>query len=163
MLICSEVERPALAARYAAHGADVLVAIANDAQLPGRAAASEIAQSRLRAVETGLPLLRAANLGGTLAIDPYGRVDRAVDGVVELAAPAGRPAPAVRWAGLVEALCALAAGASVIAALRPSRRKRSTASSHSSRRSCPSDATGSPPRPAAASPHEAPGGPARRP
>jgi len=41
ILICFEVERPILAARYAAEGADALVVLSNDAQLPARAGASE--------------------------------------------------------------------------------------------------------------------------
>jgi apolipoprotein N-acyltransferase len=117
ILICFEVERPALAAGYAADGADALVLLSNDAQLPERAIEFEIAQSRLRAVETGLPVLRAANLGSSVAIDRYGRVTRAQGGVVSLGVASARPAPALRWSRPLLALCALAAAATLLSAV----------------------------------------------
>lgn len=49
------------------------------------------AQARARAVEQGVPLIRAANTGISAAIDPYGRVIRRLDlnrrGVIDVALP----------------------------------------------------------------------------
>ncbi|MBY0279347.1 hypothetical protein K2Z84_28765, partial [Candidatus Binatia bacterium] len=122
MLICFEVERPSLAAAAAASGADVLVVASNDAELPARAIAIEAAESRLRAVETGLPLLRAANRGASLAIDRYGRAVAGTAGVTLLRAGAAEPAPAVRWANIVVRACWLTVAATVLAAVVPTAR-----------------------------------------
>ena len=123
-LVCFEVERPGLAARAAASGADALVVASNDAELPATAIATEIAESRLRAVETGLPLLRAANRGASVAIDRYGRATPANDGVTLLAVGAAGPAPAVRWSGRVVAACWIILAATVLAATRAGWRAR---------------------------------------
>lgn len=49
------------------------------------------AQARLRAVETGLPLVRAANTGISAVVDPYGRVTASlpvgVEGVIDASLP----------------------------------------------------------------------------
>lgn len=117
VLLCFEVERPGLAASAAASGADALVVASNDADLPATAIATELAESRLRAVETGLPLLRAANRGASVAIDRYGRATPARDGLVTMIVRgAAEPAPAVRWASRVLALCWLTFAAAVLAA-----------------------------------------------
>ena len=123
-LVCFEVERPGLAARAAASGADALVVASNDAELPAPAIATEIAESRLRAVETGLPLLRAANRGASVAIDRYGRATPANDGVTLLAVGAARPAPAARWSSRVVAACWIILAATVLAATRAGWRAR---------------------------------------
>jgi len=116
-LICFEAERAGLAADYVARGADALLVASNDAELPPSAVASELAQARLRAVETGLPVLRAANRGANVAIDRYGRV--VASGVVALlAVPPAVPAPAVRWSRVLLALCWLTAVTVALPALR---------------------------------------------
>ncbi len=69
-------------------------------------------QAELRAVEQGLPVVRAANTGVSAIIDPYGRVVAAlgleqegvVDGVLPRALP---PTPYVRWGRLIETLVLL--------------------------------------------------------
>jgi apolipoprotein N-acyltransferase len=106
LLICFESERPELARALAEHHADAIVVVSNDAQLPSRAFANEIAQLRLRAVETGLPVLRASNGGTSLAIDRYGRtVGSSANGVVLLSVGAADRAAAVRWAGTFAGAC----------------------------------------------------------
>jgi apolipoprotein N-acyltransferase len=64
-------------------------------------------QAELRAVEQGLPLVRAANTGISAIIDPYGRVvaelglkqEGVVDGLLPKALP---PTPFVRWGRWIE-------------------------------------------------------------
>lgn len=56
-----------------------------------------LAQARLRSVETGLPLVRAANTGISAVIDPYGRVWGSLplgqEGVLDSGLPAAAPPP----------------------------------------------------------------------
>ncbi len=55
--------------------AQFILNITNDAWYDGSIGPAQHAHhARIRAVETGLPLLRAANTGATMAIDPLGRV-----------------------------------------------------------------------------------------
>jgi apolipoprotein N-acyltransferase len=56
-------------------GAEYILNVTNDAWFDGSIGPAQHAQhARLRAVETGLPMLRVANSGLTLAIDPLGRI-----------------------------------------------------------------------------------------
>jgi apolipoprotein N-acyltransferase len=123
ILICFEADRPELARELAAGGADAIAIQTNDAELPSSAIGIEVAEARLRAVETGLPVLRAANRGESLAIDRYGRdVARPENGVTRLEVGAREPAPAVRWASPLLALCwVVAVLATARGALRASR------------------------------------------
>lgn len=71
------------------------------------------AQSRLRAIEQGLPLARAANTGVTEMIDARGRITAALpfgtQGFLDVALPGALPAPPyARW-GEIPALLLLAA------------------------------------------------------
>ncbi|SOD99205.1 apolipoprotein N-acyltransferase [Caenispirillum bisanense] len=85
------------------------------------------ATSRLRAVEEGLPLVRAANTGISGIIDPYGRVvaslDLGVQGIIDGALPqALPPTPYARGGNAIAlALAALLAGCALW--LRPRRRE----------------------------------------
>jgi len=73
-LICYEGIFP-LPVLHAAHGARYLVNVTNDSWFTGTIALYQHATlARLRAVETGLPLVRVANTGLTVVYDGYGRV-----------------------------------------------------------------------------------------
>jgi apolipoprotein N-acyltransferase len=61
-----------------------------------------LASARLRAVEEGLPMIRAANTGVSAVIDSYGRVlaslDMMQEGIVDHRLPMARPpTPYGRW------------------------------------------------------------------
>jgi apolipoprotein N-acyltransferase len=92
---------------------DWLMHVTNDAwfgQLAGPQ--QHLAQARLRAVEFGLPVLRAANTGISAAIDPYGRVVGAIPlgtaGALDTALPRALPAPPYARLGALPVLVALA-------------------------------------------------------
>jgi apolipoprotein N-acyltransferase len=73
-LICYEAIFPAFVRRHA-HGRDFLLNVTNDgwfSHTPGPA--QHFAMARLRAVETGMSLVRVANTGITAVVDGYGRV-----------------------------------------------------------------------------------------
>ncbi|MBI3394007.1 MAG: apolipoprotein N-acyltransferase [Nitrospirae bacterium] len=74
-LICYEVIFPDQARRFVASGARVLVTVTNDAWF-GRTGApyQHFAMAAFRAVENGVPLIRAANTGISGVIDARGRV-----------------------------------------------------------------------------------------
>jgi len=94
-LICYEAVFPQHIWR-AQHRPDLLLHITNDAWF-GRVAGpyQHLAQARLRAIEQGLPMLRAANTGISAVIDPLGRVTASLPlgeaGVVDAALPAPMP------------------------------------------------------------------------
>jgi apolipoprotein N-acyltransferase len=73
--ICYEAIFPGLARDFVRSGAELLVNVTNDGWY-GRTSApfQHLAMARLRAVETGRYLVRAANTGITAVVDPRGRV-----------------------------------------------------------------------------------------
>ncbi len=82
----------------------VIINVTNDAWFgdsPGPR--QHLAQARLRAVEQGLPLIRAANSGISAVIDPYGRIlgrlalNQAATLDTELPFPLDEPTPFSRW------------------------------------------------------------------
>jgi apolipoprotein N-acyltransferase len=82
---------------------DLILNVTNDAwfgQTPGPY--QHFAQARLRAVEEGLPLVRAANTGISAVIDPYGRIvdslPLGVEGVLDTEIPVA--APETEYSGL---------------------------------------------------------------
>jgi apolipoprotein N-acyltransferase len=75
---------------------DLILNVTNDAwfgQTPGPY--QHFAQARLRAVEEGLPLVRAANTGISAVVDPFGRIvdnlPLAVEGVIDSSLPVAEP------------------------------------------------------------------------
>ncbi len=84
-LICFEDTVPSLARRGADMGAQAIVLITNDSWFSRSWEAEQHAwQAVLRAVETGLPVIRVGNSGVTGVIEPSGRARWLTDG-------AGRP------------------------------------------------------------------------
>src|SRR6185436_20490735 len=74
-LICFEGLFPDLAYRQATNGARLLTVISIDDWYMGTAAPEQLRSAAVwRAVETDLPLARAASLGYSLAVDQRGRI-----------------------------------------------------------------------------------------
>lgn len=74
-LICYEAIFPALARRFVAAGADVLVSLTNDAWYGDTSAPDQhLAMAALRAVENRVPVIRAANTGFSAFVHPDGRI-----------------------------------------------------------------------------------------
>lgn len=93
-LICYEAIFPE-AAHDPARRPAWLVNVTNDAWFGTSAGPPQhLAQARLRAIEQGLPLARAANTGISALVDPFGRVEQAlplgVAGVIDGDLPAAR-------------------------------------------------------------------------
>jgi apolipoprotein N-acyltransferase len=89
-----------------------MVQVTNDAWF-GRLAGphQHLAQARVRAVEQGLPLARAANTGISAMVDPFGRVtarlELGAEGFVDADLPGALPAPPYARSGDLPALFAL--------------------------------------------------------
>jgi apolipoprotein N-acyltransferase len=114
--ICYEAVFPELSREAVLRGSRLLTSITNDAWF-GRSSApwQHLAMARMRSVETGRYLARAANTGVSAIVDPYGRVVqstplfeetvavgevRFLDGIT----PYVRIGDVVPWAGLVVAI-----------------------------------------------------------
>jgi apolipoprotein N-acyltransferase len=94
-LICYEAIFPAEAAAADARPG-VLLAVTNDGWFGITTGPHQhLAQARLRSVEQGLPLLRAANTGISAVIDPLGRITAQLalgtQGVIDAQVPAALP------------------------------------------------------------------------
>jgi apolipoprotein N-acyltransferase len=78
-LICFEDTVPGLSRNAVSAGANLLVLMTNDAWFNGSIEpVQHLHQSIFRAVENGVPLVRAANSGVTCVVDAVGRVTRLV-------------------------------------------------------------------------------------
>jgi apolipoprotein N-acyltransferase len=117
VLVCFEADDPWLARELVNAGADALLVLSNDAQLARTAVRNEVAQVRLRAVETGLPAIRVANRGGSVIVDPQGRITQDGVGVLVATLPLPSPAAAVRWSVWLAALCWGAAAVTAVLTL----------------------------------------------
>jgi len=114
--ICYEAVFPELSREAVQRGSQLLTSITNDAWF-GRSSApwQHFAMARMRSVETGRYLARAANTGVSAIVDPYGRVVQATP-LFEEAVSVGevrfldgttlyvRIGDVVPWAGLVVAI-----------------------------------------------------------
>ena len=94
-LICYEGVFPR-EVRAGASGADWIVLITNDAWFGEWAGpAQHLAQARMRAIETGLPIARAANTGISTLISPYGLIENSLSlntgGLIDSRLPARTP------------------------------------------------------------------------
>jgi apolipoprotein N-acyltransferase len=114
--ICYEAVFPELSREAVQRGSQLLTSITNDAWF-GRSSApwQHVAMARMRSVETGRYLARAANTGVSAIVDPYGRVVQST-ALFEEAVSVGevrfldgttlyvRIGDVVPWAGLVVAI-----------------------------------------------------------
>jgi apolipoprotein N-acyltransferase len=120
-LICYEAIFARLV-RAAPERPDWLMHLTNDAWF-GRLSGpyQHLAQARLRAVEFGLPVLRAANTGVSAVIDPFGRVTTSIPlgqaGFADAALPAALPPTPFALFGRMPALAALVVLAGLATAL----------------------------------------------
>ncbi|PRY85628.1 apolipoprotein N-acyltransferase [Donghicola tyrosinivorans] len=89
---------------------DLLVQITNDAWFGTFSGPYQhLAQARMRAIETGLPMVRSANTGVSAVIAPNGQVMQQIalgqDGFIDVRLPAAKPAPIYSqtgdWSALV--------------------------------------------------------------
>lgn len=111
VLVCFEGDDDVLGRELARAGADAILVVSNDAHLPPLASRLEVAQLQLRAVETGLPVVRASNRGASAVIDRYGRLRETstASSLVATIAESKSAAPSLAWAGLFRLLCHAAA------------------------------------------------------
>lgn len=105
-------------------------------------------QARLRAIESGLPLVRAANTGVSAVIDPHGRVRQSlglgVAGTIDAALPAALPETGwMTWGDAPAVLGALLA--LLAASLFPGRRRQRFRGHRVNGRVCLADEDGKPP------------------
>lgn len=102
-LICYEAIFPAVIVQGSARPR-VLVNVTNDGWFGNTTGPRQhLQQTRVRAVEEGLPIIRAANNGISAVIDADGRVLSSlgmnVKGVLDANLPGARPPPLYAWAG----------------------------------------------------------------
>ncbi|MCQ2378705.1 MAG: apolipoprotein N-acyltransferase [Victivallaceae bacterium] len=74
--ICFESIFAYIARDTVRRGANFLVALSNDAWYPTSSEPEQhLANARMRAIETGVPMIRCGNNGGTLVVSPRGRLE----------------------------------------------------------------------------------------
>jgi apolipoprotein N-acyltransferase len=127
-LICYEVIFPGEAAP-AGERAGWMLNLTNDGWFGGSAGPYQhFHQARVRSIEEGLPLVRAANTGISAVVDPLGRVVASLplgsEGVLDASLP--RPLPPTPYVRLGDGPAGLLAVIALILVLRVRRRKNST-------------------------------------
>jgi apolipoprotein N-acyltransferase len=138
ILLCIDAAHPDLARDLRRRGAEILLNPANEAE-PGQwAARQHAAIARLRAIETGLPMVRVANTGPSTWIDGFGReIAR-----IEAGAPAAGVAavtpplavtPYARWGDPVAWIALLAPVAAALAVGPHGRRTHVSSGAHEPR------------------------------
>jgi apolipoprotein N-acyltransferase len=125
-MICYEAIFPGVIDPALRRQAGLIVNVSNDGWFGATAGPYQhLAQARLRSIEEGLPLIRAANTGMSAVIDPYGRIigrlGLNLEGVLDTALPLPASAPLFAKAPL---LAPFAFFASVVALLLGLRRRR---------------------------------------
>jgi apolipoprotein N-acyltransferase len=110
-LICYEAIFPT--GIYAETRPDALLNVTNDGWFGDSAGPHQhFAQARVRAIEQGLPLVRAANTGISAVIDPWGQVLQSLPvgeaGVIDSTLPIGFETPYSRYGAVLSALLYLA-------------------------------------------------------
>jgi len=130
VLICFESTLATLAREYARQDVDMLVVITNDAWFgPSTAPYQHAIQSSFRAVECGVPVVRATNTGWTSAFDRRGRLIRSLPiyepGLLIVDVEVGRrhPTLSTRWGDLpIQIAIGVTLGFFAIGFLFPQRR-----------------------------------------
>ena len=124
-LICFEDTVPATA-RASAREADILVSISNDAWFDGSCEALQHhAEAAFRAIENGLPLVRASNRGVCAVIRPWGESgEDAGGGFFVESVPVLPERPVPPYARFGDALFGFPCAALLLLALLPLRRLR---------------------------------------
>jgi apolipoprotein N-acyltransferase len=122
-LICYEAIFPGVIDPALRSQAGMIVNVSNDGWFGITAGPHQhLAQARLRSIEEGLPLIRAANTGMSAVIDPYGRVlgrlSLNVEGVLDTALPLSAPAPLFARAPLFAPFALFAFVAALLFTLR---------------------------------------------
>jgi apolipoprotein N-acyltransferase len=126
-LVCYEAIFPGAVTAPSGPRPQWLLNVTNDAWFGHSAGPHQhFASARLRAVEEGLPLVRAANTGISAVIDPYGRVRAELglgrEGVLESSLPAALPPTPYARFGNVAFLMLLMSAISLIVIMRRSAR-----------------------------------------
>jgi apolipoprotein N-acyltransferase len=122
VLICYEIVFPGLT-RATAAPAGWILQVTNDAWFGDSFGPRQhLAQARIRAIETGLPVARAANTGISAMIDPHGRLVATLGlgqrGVLDATLPARLPPPLYARAGEWISLLLLGLGMAIVASRR---------------------------------------------
>lgn len=131
--ICYEALFPGVLVAAGEPQAQWLLNVTNDAWFGHSAGPHQhFASARLRTIEQGLPLVRAANTGISAVVDPYGRIVAQLglgrEGVLDSALPRALPAPPyARWGDLTLLALFLAAFVLLLAGRAGRQHTRDTA------------------------------------
>jgi apolipoprotein N-acyltransferase len=109
VLICFEITDAASARALARRGARFIVNLTNDAWFATSARPPHLAWAAVRAVESGLPVVRAANAGPSAVFDRFGRIVATGDRSGLFAATVPEPGPTLYVRGGHAFLAACAA------------------------------------------------------